>query len=128
MILATCQHHILKPYTLQSEFRTVVHCLVVTMIDDDVIINNLHGWYICVKISVCTKPDYCVRNAFPTTPHSCICIFVYSCICIFLYLYIFPRPFFFAKVEERKLCHFHHIQKLTCDKLLHPSLPITTTA
>ena len=28
MILATCQHHILKPYTVQSEFRTVVNCLV----------------------------------------------------------------------------------------------------
>ena len=27
MILATCQHHILKTYTVQIEFRTVVHCL-----------------------------------------------------------------------------------------------------
>ena len=28
MILATCQHHILKTYTVQIEFRTVVRCLV----------------------------------------------------------------------------------------------------
>ena len=27
MILATCQHHILKTYTVQIEFRTVVRCL-----------------------------------------------------------------------------------------------------
>ena len=28
MILATCQHHNLKPYTFQSEFRIVYCCLV----------------------------------------------------------------------------------------------------
>ena len=28
MILATCQHHHLKPYTFQSEFRIVYCCLV----------------------------------------------------------------------------------------------------
>ena len=33
MILATCQHHNLKPYTFQSEFRIVYCCLVVTVIN-----------------------------------------------------------------------------------------------
>ena len=32
MILATCQHHNLKPYTFQSEFRIVYCCLVLVSI------------------------------------------------------------------------------------------------
>ena len=32
MILATCQHHNLKPYTFQSEFRIVYCCLVYQVI------------------------------------------------------------------------------------------------
>ena len=45
MILATCQHHNLKPYTFQSEFRIVYSCLV-----------------ICICICLCLSHCHCANG------------------------------------------------------------------
>ena len=45
MILATCQHHNLKPYTFQSEFRIVYCCLVCSSFERNDENQSSHKFY-----------------------------------------------------------------------------------
>ena len=58
MILATCQHHNLKPYTFQSEFRIVYCCLV-----HNVFVSTLEGVFSRLNCDVRSE-DWCFNLKF----------------------------------------------------------------